>query len=158
MTNALVWGCMFLFVVIAFYTDHTRMIIPNQLTISMTLTGLVLHTSLSGLEGLMHAFIGMIGSLTALFVIYLCRGVEAGDVKLFAALGAVGGLEVSLTMLVYSLVIAAAVGIAVLITRRFKSRDMDKTQAHNQFPFMYAVLPGFILTWVAMEVPLLWTG
>jgi len=154
MSNALVWGSILLLVAIAFYTDHTRMIIPNKLTLGMTLIGLVLHTVFDGLQGLMHAFIGMVGSLAALLVIYLCRGVEAGDVKLFAAFGAIGGLTVSLTALVYSLVIAAAVGIIVLLTRKLRNRSKDNAGQRIQFPFMYAVLPGFILTWVAMEVPL----
>jgi len=152
--HALVWGCMVLLVAIAFYTDHTRMIIPNKLTVSMTLIGMVLHAIMDGWQGLLHAVIGMIGSLAMMLAIYLCRGVEAGDVKLFAALGAIGGLTLSMTVLVYSLVIAAAIGIIVLAIRKLRSRSEAKSGQGLQFPFMYAVLPGFILTWVALEVPL----
>ncbi len=153
MTNALVWGCLSLLVLIAFYTDHTRMIIPNRLTITMAMTGLGLHAIMSGPDGIARSFIGLFGSLAALLVIYLCRGVEAGDVKLFVALGAIGGLEVSLSVLVCSLVIAAAMGIFVLVARRVRDGGRDQSGRRVQFPFMYAVLPGFILTWVMMEVP-----
>lgn len=155
-----VWGIILLLAAIAFYTDHTRMMIPNWLTGSGILAGVMLHALRDGWDGLIYAMLGTGGSLAVMLLIYVCRGVEAGDVKWFAALGAIGGLELSFTSLVYSLTAAAVVGLAILSVRKLKTYKATNESGNQQeakgdriqFPFMYAVLPGLLLTFIALEV------
>lgn len=144
------WVAVGIVAFIAFYTDHTRMIIPNWLTASSALTGLLIHGVASGWSGLKMSLIGLAGSFLISFVIYLCKGFEAGDVKLFAAFGAMGGLEFSFTGLVHSLVIAAVVGLFIHFFRYIRKSGIRHTRI--EFPFMYAVLPGLAVTFLTMEV------
>lgn len=158
--DLLVWGVILLLTTAAFYTDHTRMMIPNWLTGSGILIGVMLHAIRDGWDGLLYALTGMGGSLVIMLLIYACRGVEAGDVKWFAALGAIGGLELSFTSLVYSLTAAALVGLGILGVRKLRAARVTNEEANHQeakggriqFPFMYAVLPGVILTFIMLEV------
>jgi len=151
--NGLMWLIVVILAAIAFYTDHRWMMIPNWLTVSAALTGLSVHAITDGWSGVKLSLIGCVGSLLLSSVIYICRGFEAGDVKLFASFGAIGGLEFSFTGLVHSLVIAAAVGIVILFIRKLLHKKHVRG-TRIEFPFMYAVLPGLILTYIITEVPL----
>lgn len=154
--NGWMWIAVGIVAIIAFYTDHTRMIIPNWLTLSAAAAGVALHAVDAGWDGLKVSLVGLVGSFLITFIIYLCKGLAAGDVKLFASFGALGGLEFSFTGLVNSLVIAALVGTCILIMRRMRREPSADAGGNGktriEFPFMYAVLPGLILTYVTMEV------
>lgn len=62
--------------------------IPNWLTLSAALLGLLLNFSFSGFQGLVSATLGLIAGFFLLFFVYLLGGMGAGDVKLMAAIGA----------------------------------------------------------------------
>ncbi|WP_200966506.1 A24 family peptidase [Insulibacter thermoxylanivorax] len=144
-----------LLTITAFYTDHRKMIIPNRLTFGGIIIGLAWHGVSSGWAGLQYALLGMLASMGFMLLIYLCRGVEAGDVKFFAALGAIGGFEIGAAGMFYSLIIAGAAGIILLLHRRLRTgRGKGSGHERVQFPFMYAVLPGMICSFIMLEVPL----
>ncbi len=160
------WTTVLLFTLIgaAFITDAKAMVIPNRLTLSALLAGLLLHTSLHGWSGLIYSAAGAASGFGMMFVLYWTGALGAGDVKLFAALGACGGAEFVLYSSVYSILYAAVIGIAILlITKQWKQRmgrvfaaaggillmgDFKAVPALKRdscrFPFMYAVLPGAI--------------
>lgn len=139
---------------IALYTDHSRMIIPNWLSLGGTIIGVTVHALMDGWSGVGFSLIGMLGLLLLLLIVYAAKGVEAGDVKLFAGLGALAGLEVGFTSFLYSIFAAAVVGLLIFFwkVRRRGTSDHYVSLKRMQFPFMYAVVPGFVLTFLSMEV------
>ncbi|MBX3277156.1 MAG: prepilin peptidase [Acidobacteria bacterium] len=75
---------------IAYYDVRYRRI-PNWAVLGALLSGLVIQTSQGGLKGLILAVAGCAFAFALMFVIYLFGGMGAGDVKLFAAIGALIG-------------------------------------------------------------------
>jgi len=65
--------------------------IPNRLTGSLLVTGLVLQLNFAGWSGLGEAALGVLVGLGMLLPLYVMRATGAGDVKLLAALGALLG-------------------------------------------------------------------
>lgn len=147
------WLLIFIVCGIAFYTDHTRLIIPNWLTMSGVVSGLFVHVAASGWQGLKQSFVGLCTALICVLILYWCRSIGAGDVKLFAAFGAIGGWEISLYGLIYSLLAAAGYGLILIGWRLMKAQSFRGSKGERlQFPFMYAVLPGFVMTLWLLEV------
>lgn len=149
------------FLLAAFYTDALRSIIPNRLTVPAVLAGLTFHGWSGGWDGLLFALAGMAGGIAVMLVLYALGAVGAGDVKLFGALGALIGLQLTLYSIMYSILYAGLIGVVIVLVRREFSRMrrmplavfqlpfMRKWQPLRmermkqlRFPFMYAVLPG----------------
>src|SRR5690242_782668 len=88
--------------VIAFFTDVRAMRIPNLLTGLFFAAGCGYHLLVYGLAGGLSALAGALAGFVPLLALYLFNGIGAGDVKLFAALGAWLGVLPVLQVLVYS--------------------------------------------------------
>lgn len=65
--------------------------IPNCLTLAGVISGLILHTVTTGWAGFLFSFQGAVAGLLLLFIPFVLGGIGAGDVKLLAAIGALGG-------------------------------------------------------------------
>lgn len=152
-----------LLIVIALYTDVTKRIIPNKLSIPMALGGLFYHSLSAGWVGVVFSVKGLAAGFLCLLILYGIGAVGGGDVKLFAAIGAVSGMSFTLMTLFYSILYAGLVGTAILLFRREWFSRMRRLffgllygiaarssvlirdgQHYLRFPFMYAVLPGVI--------------
>jgi prepilin peptidase CpaA len=155
------------FILICFYTDIKSSRIPNAVTVSGTVIGLLYHLFTNGLEGILSSVIGLIIGFSIFFVLYLFGGVGAGDVKLFAAIGALTGTEFVLYTMMYSILYAGFIGLGILLFKKefyqriknaffflfnlllLRKRELVtdyKKMISYRFPFMYAVLPGVITT------------
>ncbi|MFD0717385.1 prepilin peptidase [Paenibacillus sp. GCM10027626] len=153
----------------ALITDLRTMLIPNKLTLPALLAGLLYHLAIDGIAGGGQALLGAIAGAGPLLIVYMLGGIGAGDVKLFAALGAWMGAAWILEMLMYAILYAGAVGLALLamrgrFARRFiswmlmlfiPSRWSDKLGQMKQlslsglkFPFMIAAVPGAVTVWM----------
>ncbi|WP_160644239.1 A24 family peptidase [Chengkuizengella marina] len=158
-----------IFILLAFYTDLTTHKIPNVISMTALVMGWVFHTAMNGLNGLWFSFIGFFIAMFFTILLYSIRAVAAGDVKLFGAIGAWVGIDVSIYILAYSILFSLIFGICILIFKkenwsRMKSvyvyilniyiyRDIKfiKTFITNdnlQFPFMIGVLPGVVATYI----------
>ena|SRR5437764_7080997 len=86
--------------VIAAFSDVRQRRIPNRLTYSAMLLGLVMQGIVNGWHGLLSAAAGglIFGGIFLLF--YLVRAMGAGDVKLAAALGCIVGLADSVQVMI----------------------------------------------------------
>ncbi|WP_442604072.1 A24 family peptidase [Paenibacillus sp. KN14-4R] len=154
------------FILIAFVTDVRRRVIPNVLTISAVLIGLILQGFVGGWDGLIQGLIGMGVGFGIMLPLYLFGALGAGDVKLFAGIGALTGLSFVMSSMMYSLLFAGLIGVIILIWRKqllqkganllhvigitLIHRDLQAVQTVRNgknitFPFMYAVLPGSII-------------
>lgn len=148
----------------AFLTDLKSMKIPNVLTISGVVAGLLWHFLDEGWAGALFALRGAAIGFVLMLVLYWFRAIGGGDVKLFAGIGAWTGAQMTLHIIVYSILCAGLIGVIILILRReafarirgilrnflgaimLKSWTPVRSGLKNQlqFPFMLAVLPAAI--------------
>jgi prepilin peptidase CpaA len=157
------WSVITVLTALAFYIDIRHKIIPNWLTVSGTLLGLFYHVIADGIEGLIYSISGLIVGLVLLLILYVFGAIGAGDVKLFAAYGAVAGMEFVLQSIIYTLFYACMIGIVVLVIQKklfhrmvwvfntlfsfliMKNLSGFQTLQPKQmlrFPLMWAVLPA----------------
>ncbi len=157
-------GC-FIMLGAAFITDIKTMKIPNLITITGIVTGMMWHLLTDGWDGGLFALKGAAVGFGLMLVLYWFGAVGGGDVKLFGGIGAWTGTFLTLNIMMYSIFAAGLIGIIILIWRRevfsrvrvvlrqvlgaFILRSWDPVHAGTkyqlQIPFMLAVLPGAIL-------------
>lgn len=159
---------LFVLIAIAFYTDVRYKKLPNWLTASGMLVGVVYHFIVGGVDGLVFAFFGLLVGGGIFLVLYIFKVIGAGDVKLFAAIGAIIGVNVVLYIMMYSVVFAGVLAIIILLSTRtflariltgitefmgsMLSRDFNRMESYKttkatRFPFMYAVLPAVVVAY-----------
>ncbi|WP_334073691.1 MULTISPECIES: A24 family peptidase [Paenibacillus] len=148
----------------AFITDLRSMKIPNALTLSGLAFGLLWHLLDGGWGGGLFALRGVAVGFALMLMLYWFGAVGGGDVKLFAGIGAWTGAQMTLHIMVYSILCAGLIGVFILILRReaftrlrgilhnilgalvLKSWIPVRSGRKNQlqFPFMLAVLPAAV--------------
>jgi prepilin peptidase CpaA len=146
----------------AAYTDIRYQKIPNKLALAGLGSGIALHVLLYGLTGAGLALIGAVSGFGIMLVLHLFGAIGAGDVKLFAAIGSLGGLWLTLSIITYSLLFAAVIGVGILIKRRQLANGggriiralfgfifmrqwsalVPSNKEMIRFPFLLAVVPG----------------
>ncbi|AIQ11751.1 A24 family peptidase [Paenibacillus durus] len=157
------WGCL-PFLAAAFLTDTLTMKIPNWITAPAVLAGFLVQGLTGGWKGLLFAGAGAAAGFMLLLLMHIIGAVGAGDVKLFAGIGAWTGFSFTAQVIIYSLLFAAVIGWIIMLKRRetfrrlrsvarlltgifylprwtlFKGRDREMLR----FPFMLAVFPGAV--------------
>jgi prepilin peptidase CpaA len=166
------WIVITVLTAIAFYIDIRHHLIPNWLTVSGILLGLLYHATSEGVEGLVFSISGLFIGLVLLLILYAFKAIGGGDVKLFAAYGAVAGTEFVLQSMIYTLFYACLIGIVVLVIQKkifqrilwvfntlfsflimrnwvvFQSLQPDQML---RFPLMWAVLPAILTYSLSMK-------
>ncbi|NIK66678.1 A24 family peptidase [Paenibacillus sp. BK720] len=154
----------------ALYTDLKSMTIPNRLTVPFLAGGCLYALVDGGGSGLLLAIYGAAAGFTPLLILHLAKGIGAGDVKLFAALGAWLGTLAVLQLMMYAILYAGLVGLVLLVFHRPFARRMtegmfafaflhfggrggasswlDWAKNGRTFPFMLAVAPGALTLWM----------
>ena len=166
-------ACVAVLLITAFISDLKSMRIPNLLTATFFAGGGIFHTAVSGAGGAIHSLLGALAGFGPLLALYLLKGIGAGDVKLFAALGAWIGAAAVTQVLLYAILYAGLVGLVlVFIHGRFGKRlkywlysffavpaVWDRREALSdlakgglKFPFMLAVAPGAVTVWLAAGI------
>ncbi|WP_339267726.1 A24 family peptidase [Paenibacillus sp. FSL K6-1330] len=160
------------YLIAAFITDLRSMKIPNVLTVSAMLSGPVYYGVLDGWEGLFFSLQGLGAGFLILLIMYFIGAVGAGDVKLFGGIGAWTGLWFTLQGIMYSVIFAGVIGLLILLWRRETMKRIrnvvgsiagvfvmkswlpwrNSQEEHLRFPFMIAVLPGVISTYVVLHL------
>ncbi|ASA26126.1 prepilin peptidase [Paenibacillus donghaensis] len=155
------WGCL-PFLAAALITDTLAMRIPNWITLSAWGAGMLVQGIMGGWQGLLFAGAGSAAGFAIMLLMHLMGAVGAGDVKLFAGIGAWTGLLFTLQVMVYSVLFGALIGwIIVLWSRQagnvlktiagritgllwFGRKGLVKSSSSEllKFPFMLAVIPG----------------
>jgi prepilin peptidase CpaA len=154
-----------LFGLVAFIFDVIYSRIPNWLTFSGAISGLLLNSYTHGFKGFILSIIAMFVGFIIMLIIYAFGAIGAGDVKLFGAIGAFIGTYLVIQTIAYSIIYAAIISVVILIYRRMlwpiltrlaiwlfelftlNNRDILKTikkGKYIKFPFMYAVFPALV--------------
>jgi len=96
-------------------TDVRTRRIPNRLTYSAMIAGLVLQGILYGWKGLLLSVEGclLFGGVFLLF--YLVRAMGAGDVKLAAALGSIVGISATVPVMFATACAGAALAVCFMV-------------------------------------------
>lgn len=157
------WGCL-PFLGAAFVTDSLTMKIPNWITGTAVLTGLLVQGLAGGWQGLIFSAAGALAGFLTLLLMHLIGAVGAGDVKLFAGIGAWTGAFFTAQVIVYALLFASLIGWVIVLKRREVFRRLrgvwelikgilylpkwtllkGRSGEMLRFPFMLAVIPAVL--------------
>jgi prepilin peptidase CpaA len=91
--------------------------IPNYLTLGTLLAGLGFQAGFQGWSGLASGLLGVVLGFALLIVIYIMRGIGAGDVKALAALGAWLGPAKTFELFLYMAIFGGVLSVFVLWRR-----------------------------------------
>lgn len=108
-----------LLVVVAAVFDLRERRIPNWLTSSGAVAGLVIHFVKSGWQGLKFAVLGLGLAFLIYLALFALRAAGGGDVKLMAAIGALSGASNWLVIFVFASVLG---GVAAIVLALVKGR------------------------------------
>lgn len=151
------WLCATL-LTIAFTTDIRTRKIPNYLTVTVIFAGLFGHIAIGQWHGLMFSGLGAMCGFGIMLVLFLIRAVGAGDVKLFAGIGACMGAPFTWETFIYAILYGGLIATGIMLFGRggngrhfgifirqllwFRSwiPIKDMTDKQTVFPFMWAVL------------------
>lgn len=158
-----------LYLALATVTDLWKRRIPNWLTGAATVSGLLFHLLDGGWQGGLRSVVGALAGFGIVFLLYLPGAVGAGDVKLFAGIGALGGVEFAAVCILYSVLFAGAWAVLILLWKKLwvdrlrkavwlfvqvailrNPRAIGKTGMSREWltmPFMIAVVPGAVTAW-----------
>lgn len=124
---------------------------------------------MKGLDGLLFTVCGAGAGLLLLLIMYVMGAVGAGDVKLFAGIGAWMGTLFTLQVIMYSILFGAVIGWIIvlgkreagsrirsilgrtgglLLLRKFSLLQGKSSSGMLKFPFMLAVVPGYICSYL----------
>lgn len=119
------------------YKDVRYRRIPNKLVLVTLLVGLALNTIFGGTHGLLLSLGGFALAFGLMFFLHVFGTMGAGDVKLFAAIGAIHGISLVLP----TLLVVALTGGLFAIFKMVYSRRVGATM-FGVFQFFYGLLPG----------------
>jgi prepilin peptidase CpaA len=150
----------YFFLICASDTVHSE--IPNALSLSLALIGLLYNIGHYGLPGVLFAGMGTLTGLALLVLPFLMGGMGAGDVKALAALGALLGPAATFQVFLYMGLIGGALGLLFHLlamdikaeirrmTEIFKNayltrdyRALKPASSRLRFPYATAIAFGF---------------
>ncbi len=123
--------------IIAAYMDVRYRRIPNKIVLTALLGGLALNTFFGGWHGLTLSLAGGALAFALMFTFHVFGTMGAGDVKLFAAFGAI--LSSSLVLPAF-LVVALTGGVLAVFKMVYAGRA--RATMFRVFQFFYGLLPG----------------
>lgn len=119
------------------YMDVRYRRIPNKLVLVTLLGGLAINTIFGGSQGLLASLGGFFLAFGLMFFFHAFGTMGAGDVKLFAAIGAINGISLVLP----TLMVVALTGGLLAICKMVYSRRVLTTM-FGVFQFFVGLLPG----------------
>ena len=111
--------------VAAAISDLATRRIPNLLTFGAALAGLLYHAYVGGLSGFGWALAGWVVGTAVFFPFFALGGMGAGDVKLFAALGAWMGPLGAAKIAIAAAIAGGLVAVVVMLRHRYLRTAFD---------------------------------
>lgn len=119
------------------YTDIRYRRIPNTYVLATLVSGLILNIIFGGVHGLLASLGGCAFAFALMLVLHVFGAMGAGDVKLFAAIGAVIGL--SLVLPTFGIVLLTGFVMAVFTMVR---HGIARATLLRVLSFFVGALPG----------------
>ena len=104
-----------LLVLLALICDIRTYKIKNQIVFPFVILGIITNAVSDGLNGIIFSLVGLCTPIIVLILLFMLRMLGAGDVKLFAAIGAIMGAKFALYTIVYSFLAGGVIALFILI-------------------------------------------
>jgi prepilin peptidase CpaA len=124
---------------IAAVFDLRQRRIPNALTVPVMLAGILIHTSRSGWNGFTFSMLGLAIGGGVLLIFHIFGGMGAGDVKLMAGIGALGGFHFTISVLVLTGAAGGIMAIGKIIIWHWRPTVAAKDLKPSEFPADFRV-------------------
>lgn len=141
------------FTAIAMATDLRNRKIPNWLTVTAAICGLLFHVCVLRLPGLWFSLGGFAVGFGILFVLWIIGGGGAGDVKLMGAVGAWLGPKYTFAVFLLSVVCSLLCMLAVIGYGLVSNKNKTSTTNLLKKKIPYAV-PCGLSAWAVLLVQL----
>jgi len=130
---------------VVIYYDVRFRRIPNLVVLSALVAGLCINTSFLGFAGALSSLKGLGLAFLPMFLMHIFGALGAGDVKLFAAVGAVVGVALVPT----TFVVVVMLGAVLAIYSMLRSGTVFST-LHGVLRIFVGILPGWEMPRFAM--------
>jgi prepilin peptidase CpaA len=124
-------------VLIAYYDVRYRRI-PNPFVIATLIAGVAMNTIFGGLQGTYTSFAGCGLAFVLMFMLHIFGAMGAGDVKLFAAIGAVTGAHLVLPTFLIVLLTGGLLAIVSIVRAGIVMSTMNRV-----LQIFVGMLPGW---------------
>ena len=124
-------------IIIAYYDVRYRRI-PNAFVLATLAAGITISAIFGGLPGVASSVGGCVLGFVLMFMLHVFGAMGAGDVKLFAAIGAVTGSQ----MVIPTFVVVILTGGVLAVVSIIRS-GMVKTTMHRVLQILVGMLPGW---------------
>lgn len=124
-------------VIITYYDVRYRRI-PNAFVLATLLSGFLLNSIFSGVQGMMASLGGCALGFILMFILHVFGAMGAGDVKLFAAIGSVTGASLIFPM--FLVVVLTGGVLAVVATIRARA---VRSTALRVVQILVGLVPGW---------------
>jgi len=132
-------GLLLLVAIVAGVYDARYRRIPNWLTAAGVVAGFTAHGMLEGPSGLLTAVKGFALGFGIYLVLYLLRGMGAGDVKLMGALGSIAGPASWFALFLGASIFGAVVAVVMAMSKgRLGSTLMNVVRMVRELLFLRA--------------------
>ena len=145
---------------VAAVIDISSRRIPNWVTFAAFFAGVGLNAWLAGPSGAVLAVAGAALGAALLLPFYVIRAMGAGDVKLLAAIGALLGPQMLVSVAVYGALIGGAMSVVILLVRRRLVLTVNEilvqrrapTRSGATAPYGVAIASGVYLSFILPSV------
>lgn len=133
-------------IIIAYYDVRYRRI-PNAFVLATLAGGLIINLIFAGLSGVMTSLGGCALAFLPLFIMHIFGGMGAGDVKLFAAIGAVVGTSLVMPTLLIVVLTGGVIAVYSMIRNGTVRATMQRV-----LMILVGLLPGWQVPRFAVPV------
>jgi prepilin peptidase CpaA len=124
-------------VIIIFYDVRYRRI-PNSFVLATLTSGILVNTIILGFQGLYGSIAGCVLAFILMFILHIFGAMGAGDVKLFAAIGAVTGVQLVIPTFLVVVLTGGLLGIISMVRG-----GMVRSTTHRVLQIFVGLLPGW---------------
>ena len=124
--------------IIISYYDVCYRRIPNSFVLATLASGILINVFYGGLRGALTSLLGCFIAFTLMFVLHVFGAMGAGDVKLFAAIGALAGAHLVLP----TFLIVALTGGILGVVSMLRAGQLKFTMM-RVFQILVGLLPGY---------------
>ena len=123
--------------IIAYYDVRYRRI-PNAFVLATLAAGVAMHGIFGGLAGVAASFMGCALAFALMFMLHIFGAMGAGDVKLFAAIGAVTGAHLVVPTFVVVILTGGLLAVVSIVRA-----GVVITTMHRVLQIFVGMLPGW---------------